>query len=159
MLQNWFSNKPAAGKIGVAVSSCAGGGSSQAAGAVPNSCHSVKAAAAGAGPKERQVSQDSGVDSGPVSVSSGSVQIAAAAATSAATAADMMGEVDKLKASVASLETELKAKESHITALEAELRAMNRKMQSREAEISRQVQHSMTQVYNAGIVLSKELWF
>jgi len=84
------------------------------------------------------VSQDSGVDSGPVSVSSGSVQIAAAATTSAATAADMMGEVDKLKASVASLETELKAKESHITALEAELRAMNRKMQSREAEISRQ---------------------
>lgn len=79
------------------------------------------------------MSQDSGVDSGPVSVSSGSVQIAAAT-----TAADMMSEVDKLKASVASLETELKAKESHITALEAELRAMNRKMQSREAEISRQ---------------------
>ena len=51
----------------------------------------------------------------------------------------MMGESDKLKATVATLESELKAKESHITVLEAELRSMNRKLQSRDADITRQV--------------------
>ena len=50
-----------------------------------------------------------------------------------------MGESDKLKATVATLESELKAKESHITVLEAELRSMNRKLQSRDADITRQV--------------------
>ena len=55
------------------------------------------------------------------------------------TATMMMGESDKLRATVATLESELKAKESHITGLEAELRSMNRKLQSRDADITRQV--------------------
>lgn len=138
LLQSWFGKRPAGDKIGVG-SSCAGGGSSQAAAAaaaVPGSCQGDAEPAAVAGQaKERQESQDSGVDSGPASVCSGTL-ISTAPAGGNVT---MMGEADKLKAAVASLETELKTKESHITALEAELRAMNRKMQSREAEISRQV--------------------
>ena len=55
-----------------------------------------------------------------------------------------MGESDKLKATVATLESELKAKESHITVLEAELRSMNRKLQSRDADITRQVTNSFS---------------
>lgn len=137
-MKSWFGKRPAGDKIGVG-SSCAGGGSSQAAAAaaaVPGSCQgdAGPASAVAGQAKERQESQDSGVDSGPASVCSGTL-ISTAPAGGKVT---MMGGADKLKAAVASLETELKTKESHITALEAELRAMNRKMQSREAEISRQ---------------------